>query len=57
MTSLEAEVFIRMVIGPGDEMDVGIVKGKYREVTLREALNDYLGKIADYCEIEETDFR
>ena len=57
MTTLEAEVLIRMVIGPGEEMDVGVMKGKYRDMTLREALHVYLGKIADYCEIDETDFR
>ena len=56
MTSLEAEVFIRMVIGPGDEMDVRGIKCKYRNMTLREALHDYLGDIANYCEIDETDF-
>lgn len=56
MTALEAEVFIRTVIGPGEEMDVGDVKRKYRDVTLTEALHDYLGDIADYCEVDETDY-
>ena len=56
MTHSEAEVFIRTVIGPGEEMDVSAVKRKYRDMTLCDALRDYLGDIADYCEVDETDF-
>ena len=37
-------------------MDVSDVKRKYRDMTLRDALRDYLGEVADYCEVDETDY-
>ena len=56
MTLSEAEVFIRTVIGTGEEMDISAVKQKYRDMTLRDALRDHLGDVADYCEVDETDY-
>ena len=41
MTYSEAEEFIQTVLAPGDIMDVFQVMKKYRDKTLKEALEDY----------------
>lgn len=53
MTQTEAEVFIRMVMGPGGDMDVWTVRQKYRDKTLQEALRETFGDIADPCQTED----
>ena len=52
MTRAEAEIYIWNVIGPGDVMSVDDIRRRYRDRTLSEALEDYLGPIARYCEID-----
>ena len=48
MTHTEAEEFIKTVIGEGEVMDVNEVMKKYRDKSLREALEDYFFKMAPF---------
>lgn len=53
MTRSEAEVFILTVISSGEAMDLYAVMKKYRGKTLKEALEDYFGELAPYCDIDQ----
>ena len=53
MTVSEAVEFIRTVIGPGDVMDVREVLKKYRDKTLRQALEDFWFEVAPFGDIDE----
>ena len=48
MTYSEAEEFIQTVISPGDSLDVREVMIKYRDKTLREALEDHYFEVAPF---------
>ncbi len=53
MTRSEAEVFILTVISSGEVMDLYTVMKQYQGKTLKEALEDYFGELAPYCDIEQ----
>ncbi len=55
MTRTEAEIFIVAVSGYGDCMSVTDVFKKYRDVTLREALEDNLGEISQYIDLKQAE--
>ena len=53
MTHSEAEEFIRITIAPGEILDVRDILKKYKEKTLREALEDYFFEIAPFGDIDD----
>lgn len=53
MTRSEAEVFILTVISSGEVMDLYTVMKRYQEKTLKDALEDYFGELAPYCDIDQ----
>lgn len=51
MKTMEAEIFIQALLGKDECMDVGDVRRGYRDKTLAEALEEQVGKAAQYIEL------
>ena len=52
MTRSEAKAFILATIQLGESLDLYQVMRTYQGKTLREALEEYFGDIAPYCDID-----
>ncbi len=51
MTTMEAEMCIQATVGKDECMDVGDVRRRYRDKTLAEALEEQVGKAAQYIDL------